>query len=398
MIDWLAMQDPRRVFLETPTGSYTFGEMVESIHYRPASGVEVLRPRLDAGSVVDVLAVMARGTAVLAGPDEETPEVTEANGAVTVISTSGTTGGPKGVRLTRGNWEAAARASQQHLGNDASDVWLLTMGLHRVGGLAVILRTALTGGRVRIVPRFDAREIAAALRTDVTFASLVPTMLQRILEIHPGPYSGVRAVLVGGGLIPDGLLDRASRAGLPVLASYGMTETCGQVATAKPGYAADRRIRPLPGVELRIERDGRIAVRGPMVSPGYVGEPDRTRDAWFITGDFGELEPGGSVRVLGRADDVIVSGGQNINPVVIEDALLGIPGVDQALVCGVPSPEWGMEVACAYAGDLAAAAVEEALRRKLSGALIPKRWLKAESIPLTDLGKPDRGEVIRWFS
>ena len=121
--------------------------MVESIHYRPVNGVEVLRPRLDAGSVVDVLAVMARGTAVLTGPDAEPPETIEPNGAATVIFTSGTTGGPKGVRLTRGNWEAAARASQQYLGNDSRDVWLLTMGLHRVGGLAIVLRSALSGGQ-----------------------------------------------------------------------------------------------------------------------------------------------------------------------------------------------------------------------------------------------------------
>ena len=95
---------------------------------------------------------------------------------------------------------------------------------------------------------------------------------------------------------------------------------------------------------------------------------------------------------------MIVSGGENIDPAVIEQAILAIPGVDQALVCGVPSEEWGMEVACAYVGDLGIAAVEAALRKSLSGALIPKRWLRTESIPMTDLGKPDRGEAIRWFS
>ena len=259
VIDWLSTQDPRRVFLETPTGSYTFGEMVESIHYRPVNGVEVLRPRLDAGSVVDVLAVMARGTAVLTGPDAEPPETKEPNGAATVIFTSGTTGGPKGVRLTRGNWEAAARASQQYLGNDSRDVWLLTMGMHRVGGLAVVLRSALSGGRVRIPPRVDAKEISAALRSGVTFVSLVPTMLRRILEFHPGPYSGVRTVLVGGGPIPDGLMERAARAGLPVLASYGLTETCGQVATARPGSSAETECAPVAGrrVADRARRSNR---------------------------------------------------------------------------------------------------------------------------------------------
>ena len=109
-----------------------------------------------------------------------------------------------------------------------------------------------------------------------------------------------------------------------------------------------------------------------MVSPGYVGAPDRERGEWFITGDFGEIEPNGSLRVLGRADDVIVSGGENIDPAVIEHALLAIPGVDQALVCGVPSEEWGMEVACAYVGDLGIAAVEAALRKKPVGSIDPE--------------------------
>ncbi len=397
MIDWLSMHGPGGVFLETPTGSYTFGDVIESIHHRPVSGVELLRPRPDAGSVVDILAVMAGGSAVLAGADTEVPDDIDPRGALTVIFTSGTTGGPKGVRLTRANWEAAVRASQQHLDNTSEDVWLLTMGLHRVGGLAVVLRSALSGGRVRMLPRFDPREFSAALRSGVTFASVVPTMLHRILHVHPGPYPRVK-VLVGGGPIPDGLLERAERGGLKALPSYGMTETSGQVATLRPGANLEAKAHPLPGVELRIEADGRIAVRGSMVSPGYVGEPDRDRGSWFVTGDLGELDSDGALRVTGRADDIIVSGGENIDPAPIEEAIASIPGVEGALVLGVPSDEWGMEVACVFEGALDAADVEARLRERLSGALIPKRWLRVAQIPTTDLGKPDRGQAIRLLS
>jgi O-succinylbenzoic acid--CoA ligase len=271
------------------------------------------------------------------------------------------------------------------------------MGLHRVGGLAVILRSALAGGRVRMLPRFDPREFAAALRSDVTYASVVPTMLHRILHVHPGPYPRVR-LLVGGGPIPDGLLERAARAGLVVLPSYGMTETCGQVATLRPGAPLDAKAHPLPGVELRIESGGRIAVRGSMVSPGYLDEPDRERGAWFVTGDLGAIDPDGALRVRGRADEIIVSGGENIDPAVVEDAVTDVPGVERAMVLGVPSEEWGMEVACAYEGDLDPADVEAGLRERLSGPLIPKRWLRVTTIPTTDLGKPDRGQVIRLLS
>jgi O-succinylbenzoic acid--CoA ligase len=391
------MHEPSGVFLETPGGSHTYGEIVESVHYRPVSGVEVIRPTLDPGSVVDILAVMTGATAVLAGPDTEVPEAIDPRGAATVFFTSGTTGGPKGVRLTRPNWEAAVRASEQHLGNTSDDVWLLTMGLHRVGGLAVVLRSALSGGRVRMLPRFDPREVAAALRTGVTYASLVPTMLHRVLQIHPGPYPRVK-VLVGGGPIPDGLLDRASRAGLVALPSYGMTETCGQVATLRPGAVLEAKAHPLPGVELRVERDGRIAVRGPMVSPGYLDEPDRAPGDWFVTGDAGMLDSDGALRVTGRADEMIVSGGENIDPAVIEGVVTAVPGVEKALVLGVPSAEWGMEVACAYEGDLDPADVEARLRKRLGGELIPKRWLRMAQIPTTDLGKPDRGQVLRLLS
>lgn len=398
MIDWLARHDPNRVFLETSTEAHTYGEIVDSVNNRPMAGVELLRPRLDATSVVDLLAVVSSGCAVVVGPDAEVPGGIDPQGAAAVVFTSGTTGGSKGVRLTRANWEAAVSASQQHLGNGSDDVWLLAMALHRVGGLAIVLRSAFAGGTVRMFPKFEAGEFAAALRSGVTFASVVPTMLHRILEIDPGPYDGVRAVLVGGGPIPDGLLERASEAGLPVLPSYGMTETCGQVATLRPGSPVERKAHPLPGVELRIEEDHRIAVRGPMVSGGYLGEPDRDPGSWFVTGDLGELDADGALRVLGRADRVIVSGGDNIDPEVIEASLTAIAGVEAALVFGVPSAEWGMEVACLYVGDLEPAVIESRLRERLGGIMIPKRWQRVGAIPKTDEGKPDRGRATRLLS
>jgi O-succinylbenzoic acid--CoA ligase len=360
--------------------------------------MELLRPRLDVGSVVDLLAVVSTGCAVVIGPDVEVPRGVDPQGAATVVFTSGTTGAAKGVRLTRANWEAAASASQQHLGNDSNDVWLLAMALHRVGGIAIVLRSAFAGGTVRMLSRFDPAEFVAALRSGVTFASVVPTMLKRILDINPGPYRGVRGVLVGGGPIPAGLLERASDAGLRVLPTYGMTETCGQIATLRPGSPVERKAHPLPGVELRIERDHRIAVRGRMVSSGYLGEPDREPGSWFVTGDLGELDPDGALRVLGRADHLIVSGGENIDPEVIEAYLNQIAGVEAALVVGVASAEWGTEVACVYVGGLEQAVVEARLRERLTGRLIPKRWLRVDTLPMTDLGKPDRDQAIRLLS
>jgi O-succinylbenzoic acid--CoA ligase len=347
---------------------------------------------------VDLLALMSSATAVVAGLDVEIAADIDPQGAASVVFTSGTTGVAKGVRLTRANWEAAVTASQQHLGNRPDDVWLLAMGVHRVAGIAIVLRSAYVGGRVRMLARFEAAEFVAALRSGVTFASVVPTMLHRILDIDPGPYPGVRAVIVGGGPIPDGLLERAVAARLPVLPSYGMTETCGQVATLRPGSRVERKAHPLPGVEVRIEGDGRIAVRGPMVFPGYLGEPDRVPGSWFTTGDLGELGTDGALRVKGRADDVIVSGGENIHPSTVEAALTEITGVEAALVFGVPSAEWGTEVACLYVGSIEAKDVEARLRKQLAGALIPKRWRRVDALPTNDLGKPDRAKAIGILS
>jgi o-succinylbenzoate---CoA ligase len=398
MLDWLRRHDPGRVFIETPEESRTFGDMIEAIEGRPVAGTEVVRPRPDVPSVVDLLAVMSTGSAVIVAASAPEPASLDAAGSASVIFTSGSSGGPKGVRLTAGNWEAAAKASMRHLGHGPDDTWLLAMPLDHVAGLSILVRSAYSGGAVRMLPGFDPVTYSSRLRRGVTMASMVPTMLARVLEVDPGPYEGLKAVLVGGGPIPDGLLERAETAGLPVLPTYGLTESAGQVATLKPGSRPENKAHPLPGVELQIEGDGRIAIRGPMVSPGYIGEPDRGPDDWLVTGDLGRLDEDGALRVTGRADTIIVSGGENIDPALVETALVSVPGVDQALVLSLPSEEWGMEAVCLYVGGLGPARIESELRDRLPGFMIPKRWLQVDDLPMTPLGKPDRAEAAQRFS
>jgi acyl-CoA synthetase (AMP-forming)/AMP-acid ligase II len=155
---------------------------------------------------------------------------------------------------------------------------------------------------------------------------------------------------------------------------------------------------PLPGVELRIEQGGRIAVRGPMVSPGYVGEPDRDPGGWFVSGDLGSLDGDGALHVTGRADTVIVSGGENVDPGVVEEALSRVHGVEASLVLGVPSEEWGTEVVCLYVGEASPTRIETYLRNRVAGFMIPKRWLRVKELPRTALGKPDRAAGADFFS
>jgi O-succinylbenzoic acid--CoA ligase len=398
VLDWLKRHPTHRVFIETPEGRWSFGEMVAEVEARHVSGTELVRPWPYFSSVVDLLAVMAKGSAVIVF--DETPDrgSVDPAGAASVVFTSGSTGRPKGARLTLDNWSAAARASMAHLGHGEGDVWLLAMPLHHVAGLSIIVRSAYAGGSVRMLPGFDPTSFARELRGGVTMVSVVPTMLSRLLEIEPGPYQGLKGMLVGGGPIPAGLLERAAAAGLPVLPTYGLTETCGQVATLRPGSAVDNKAHPLPGVELRIEPDGRIAVRGPMVSPGYVGEPDRVPGDWFVSGDLGRLDDDGALRVTGRADTVIVSGGENIDPAVVEETLSRVHGVEASLVLGLPSEEWGMEVVCLYVGEASPTRIESYLRDRLARFMIPKRWLRVEALPQTPLGKPDRMAAADFFS
>lgn len=387
MIEWLRRVDPDRRFLAFEGRSWTYGETVAEVEARMSPSPMLVQPSLSPDSVFDILAGLSGGGVTVVGPGIG---ITKAGESTLVVFTSGSTGKPKGVRLTLENLDAAATASALHLGHDEGDDWLLAMPLHHVGGISILVRQAFTGGAVTMVAGFEASDVATAMRGGVTMVSVVPTMLARLLE-H-GPFSGLRAVIVGGGAVPPGLLERAADAGMPVLPSYGMTETFGQVATLRPDAPLAYRAHLMPGVEIRIEHDRRIAVSGPQVSPGYLGEPDRP-DPWFVTNDLGELDDEGAVRVLGRADTVLVTGGENVSPERVESVIREHPGVVDALVVGVPDPEWGQMLVCLYEGhadDLA-----EWVSSRLPGFMVPKRWIRVDSLPRTSIGKPDREAAAR---
>lgn len=391
MIEWLSRVDPERPFLHEGERVWSYGEATEQVERRMAPTPRLSRPLLTATSVFDVLGGMADGGVTVVGPE---PETTQAGHADLVVFTSGTSGVPKGVRLTRANLEAAAVASVEHLGHGPGDNWLLAMPLHHVGGLSIVVRQAYTGGSITMLNGFEAKTFAAAIHGGVTMVSAVPTMLRRLIPL--GPFSGLEAVLVGGGPIPDGLLEEAVAVGLPVLPTYGMTETFGQVATLRPGSPIERKADPLPAVQIRIERDGRIAVRGPQVSSGYLDEPDRG-DPWLVTNDLGEIDGDGSLRVSGRADTVIVTGGENVSPERVEAAIRNFDGVDEVVVVGVPDPEWGQAVVCVFIGSAEPVTLRDSVSSTLPKYMVPKRFLRVDDIPTTAIGKPDRSAVEALF-
>ena len=341
-----------------------------------------------------------------------------------IVHTSGTTGRPKGAMLTRAAILASAAASAQNLGWNADDRWLACMPLCHIGGLSIVTRCLLARAPLILEPRFEPGSVLEAIRRDrATLLSVVPTMLQALLEAdREDLLARLRAVLVGGAAAPSALLDECARRGVPALTTYGLTEACSQVSSQRPRDPITREPgsgKPLPGVELRIERDpsapssdiGRIQIRGPTRMRGYWppggprdGEPLPALDpaAWFDTGDLGMLDDEGRLHVFARRTDLIVTGGENVYPAEVEQVLEAIPGVSRALVFGVPDDRWGQVVAAALVLDPARPASSEHLADELTRSLAshkrPRRLCSVDALPVAASGKLDRASAAQRFA
>jgi O-succinylbenzoic acid--CoA ligase len=263
----------------------------------------------------------------------------------TALFTSGTTGVPKIAMLSLKNHLASAEASNHHNGLAAGDRWLLSIPLYHVGGLAIIYR-CFRASAALVLARGD---LPVVIETcGVTHLSLVPTQLKRLLATLPIPSNlqGLRSILLGGAPIPAALMADAKARGLPVFPTYGMTETSSQVATVLPGGCwPESGASILPCNEVQVGPDGEIRVRGDNVFLGYLedGNLRKITDAcgWFSTGDLGEIDDRGFLRVHGRRDKLIISGGENIYPEEIEAALMGMDDVEQARVLAIEDDEFG---------------------------------------------------------
>jgi O-succinylbenzoic acid--CoA ligase len=378
----------------------------------------VLRLALDGEFAV--LPYAAGGQApTLAGsavPDDAVPD-----GTALVVGTSGSTGTPKLAMLSTSALAASAAATHDRLGGPGA--WLLAMPPHHIAGVQVLLRCIASRaepGFVDLSEGFSADAFVAAATTfdgDRRYTALVPTQLARLLDDDAATtaLAGFDAVLVGGAASPPALLASARAAGVSVVTTYGMSETCG-------GCVYDGI--PLSPTQVRVDDDGRIHLAGATLATGYLGRPDLTTAAfrtdedgrrWFRTDDVGHLDGDGRWHVDGRLDDLISTGGLKVAPRLVEDALTTLPGIAEAVVVATPDEHWGQAVSAAVVLALTDRAVDAAdpamgpaaptvdeLRALLRGILpahaLPRRLLVLPALPLRGPGKPDRSAVAALFA
>jgi O-succinylbenzoic acid--CoA ligase len=304
------------------------------------------------------------------------------------VLTSGSTGTPKPIGLTYGNFLWNAVGSGFNIGVDPADRWLCCVPLSHIAGLGIVMRSVIYGTTAVVHDGFDVDRVAVSLESDgITIVSVVATMLTRLLDAG-ADLSGPRAILVGGGPVPDGALKEALAKGATVVQTYGLTETCSQVTTLAPADAR-RKIgsagRPLLTTHLRI-LDGEILVQGPTVAPGRADA-----EGWLHTGDLGHIDEEGFLYVKDRIDDLIVSGGENVVPAEVEEVLLRHPEVAEAAVVGREDPEWQEAVTAVVVLESGSRLTPDDLRRHCSESLasfkVPKRVELAAALPRTPSGK-----------
>ncbi len=330
-----------------------------------------------------------------------------------LVYSSGTTGRPKAAALTFGNVYWSAVGSAEHLGVTPEDRWLACMPLYHVGGLSIVVRSAIYGTAAVIHPRFEPTEVERTLREErISLLSVVPTMLSRLLELPDLPAPYLRAVLVGGGAASPELLARARRRGLPVLTTFGLSEASSQVATQRldaPTVEGSSGT-PMATTTLRVDIDGRRAeigevgdllARGSTVMAGCFGREDETRkvlkDGWLRSGDYGYLDASGELHVVDRRDDLIVSGGENVYPAEVERALEAHPGVEECAVIGLPDDDLGQRVVAVVVPVRDVPSPDELdahVRASVAGYKVPRRYeFTKRPLPRTELGKLLRREV-----
>ena len=321
------------------------------------------------------------------------------NQTITIMYTSGTTGFPKGVRQTVGNHQSSALSSVLNIGLTVEDVWHCAVPLFHISGFSILVRSLLYGNEVKLYEKFDKeRAVQDLAEGRVTHMSVVAVMLERILQgleekqLKASPK--FKVMLAGGGPVPKKYLERANSLDIAVCQTYGMTETSSQTATLSNKEAL-RKLgsvgKPLFFNQIKIDtkepgKEGEILIRGPHVTPGYIGrfaDKSPTIDGWLHTGDIGYLDDEGYLYVVDRRSDLIISGGENIYPAEVENVLMGHDAIREAGVCGIDDEVWG-QVPIAFIvlkSDIREEDLQNYCLEKLAKYKIPKKFYVVSELP-----------------
>ncbi|MFG1621293.1 o-succinylbenzoate--CoA ligase [Kribbella sp. NPDC049227] len=314
-----------------------------------------------------------------AAPDEPLED-----GCAVVLTTSGSSGEPKGVLLSRDALLASAIATHARLGGPGQ--WLLPMKPYFVGGLQILTRSVVAG-QTPVMLSESFTEAAASMTGSRRYTAMVPTQLARYLETDLDALRSFDAIIIGGAATPAPLKARAAEAGVTAIPAYGMTETGSGCV-----YAGE----PLDGTSIALD-DGRVLIKGTTLFSGYRLRPELTaevlRDGWFRTQDRGEILDG-RLRVIGRIDDVVISGGVNVTLTTVHARLLEHPGVKDAVVLGAPDAEWGTRVVAFVVGEPGRDELRDFVAETLPRTWAPRQVVALDTLPMLASGKVDRQRLL----